>query len=232
MNDSMINATPIKVAVLDDHPLIRSAFEYSLQNSPEMVLVASCATRQEMIALMKQQEVDVLVLDYLLSDTDADGLVMVRFFRNHYPELKILVSSSVESPAIVQLVMRAGVKGFIGKSKNFAEVTLAIQTVATGKNYLSKDMQHNLDKSTEPDRSMVPYIQPRETVQDFTVLIRSLTPREIEVVRCYLDGMSLKQISEKFMRHIKTISGQKQSAIRKLGLRSDAELFKFKDSLK
>lgn len=227
-----VNSTRIKVAVLDDHPLIRNAFEYALQHSNEMVLVASCATRQEMSAVMKHQEIDVLVLDYLLSGSDADGLVMVRSFLSHYPELKILISSSLESPAIVQLVMQAGVKGFIGKSKNFSEVAAAIQVVASGKQYISSDMQFELDKSTEQDRSMVPYIQPREVTPDAALLIRVLSPREIEVVRCYLDGMSLKQISEKYMRHIKTISGQKQSAIRKLGLRSDAELFKFKDYLK
>lgn len=232
MCSSAVSPALIKVAVLDDHPLIRNAFEYSLQHSPDMVLVASCATRQEMAAVMKHQQVDVLVLDYLLSDSDADGLVMVRSFLSHHPGLKILVSSSVESPAIVQLVMQAGVKGFIGKSKNFSEVAVAIRTVAAGKQYLSGDMQFELEKSTEQDRSMVPYIQQREGNQDAALLIRSLSPREIEVVRCYLDGMSLKQISEKFMRHIKTISGQKQSAIRKLGLRSDAELFKFKDYLK
>lgn len=227
-----VNPTRIKVAVLDDHPMIRNAFEYALQNSNEMVLVASCATRQEMSAVMKHQEIDVLVLDYLLSGSDADGLVMVRSFLSHYPELKILISSSLESPAIVQLVMQAGVRGFIGKSKNFSEVAVAIQVVASGKQFISSDMQFELDKCTEQDRSMVPYIQPREATPDAALLIRALSPREIEVVRCYLDGMSLKQISEKFMRHIKTISGQKQSAIRKLGLRSDAELFKFKDYLK
>jgi DNA-binding CsgD family transcriptional regulator len=55
--------------------------------------------------------------------------------------------------------------------------------------------------------------------------ILSLSPREHEVLRCYLAGMSVSDIAAKFARSSKTISTQKQSALRKLGIRSDAELF-------
>ena len=58
-----------------------------------------------------------------------------------------------------------------------------------------------------------------------------LSPREREVLRCCLDGMSVTDIAEKFARSIKTISSQKQSAYRKLGIRTDTELFKIKHEL-
>ena len=48
------------------------------------------------------------------------------------------------------------------------------------------------------------------------------------MIRCYLDGLSITQIAGKYARSRKTISGQKQTALRKLGLRSDLELFKYK----
>ncbi|MEV8761136.1 helix-turn-helix transcriptional regulator, partial [Klebsiella pneumoniae] len=60
----------------------------------------------------------------------------------------------------------------------------------------------------------------------------SLSPREREVLRCCLDGMSVTDIAEKFARSVKTISGQKQSAFRKLGVRSDNELFKIEYQIK
>lgn len=52
-----------------------------------------------------------------------------------------------------------------------------------------------------------------------------LSPREHDVLRCYLAGMSVSDIASKFSRSRKTISTQEQSAFRKLGIRSDAELF-------
>jgi len=58
-----------------------------------------------------------------------------------------------------------------------------------------------------------------------------LSPREREVLRCCLEGMSVTQIAEKFARSVKTISGQKQAAFRKLGVRNDNELFKIQHQL-
>jgi DNA-binding CsgD family transcriptional regulator len=53
----------------------------------------------------------------------------------------------------------------------------------------------------------------------------ALSPKEREVLRCYLGGMSVSEVASKFKRSIKTISTQKSSACRKLGVRTDAELF-------
>jgi len=59
----------------------------------------------------------------------------------------------------------------------------------------------------------------------------ALSPREHEVLRCTLDGMSTSDISAKFSRAMSTISTQKKSAYQKLGIRSDAELFKIRNLL-
>ncbi len=221
----------IKIAVLDDHPMIRSAFEFSSANSPDLMLVEACATRQKLLATLRSHHVDVLVLDYLLGESEVDGLVLIRQLLSHFPQLKILVSSSLESPGIVQLILRAGGKGFIGKSKSFSEIAQAIREVAAGQEFLTEDMRFQLARIAEEDGEMKAYVQPGKNDESVSTRMKTLTPREIEVLRCYLNGMSLSQIATKFARHIKTISGQKQGALRKLGFRSDAELFLFKDHL-
>jgi two component transcriptional regulator, LuxR family len=63
------------------------------------------------------------------------------------------------------------------------------------------------------------------------VSLSALSPKEQEVIRCFLTGMTVTDIAEKFHRSLKTISGQKQSAMRKLGLKADHELFIIKDEL-
>lgn len=221
----------INIVVLDDHPMIRSAFEFCCANSTDLKLLAACATRQEMLAALRNHNVDVLVLDYLLGESDVDGLIMIRQVLSHFPQIKILVSSSMESPGIVQLILRAGGKGFIGKSKSFNAIAHAIRVVAEGKEYLTEDMRFELARIAEEDGEMKAYVQPGSVDDSVSARLKMLTPREMEVLRCYLNGMSLSQISVKFARHIKTISGQKQGALRKLGFRSDAELFLFKDHL-
>lgn len=217
-----------QIAVLDDHPLIGKAMQYRLAQEPQLDLAGAFAQRQQLMAFLQRHPLDILVLDYMLGEDQLDGLQMVKQLRLHYPQLKILVSSAVEKPAIVQLLLKAGVQGFVGKSHDQEVLIDAIHQISRGKRFLTPDMMLELDKFQESDREMHDYLAPRQAGDDITLLLRELSPREIEVIRCYLDGLSITQIAGKYARSRKTISGQKQTALRKLGLRSDLELFKYK----
>ena len=217
-----------QIAVLDDHPLIGKAMQYRLAQEPQLDLAGAFAQRQQLMTFLQRQPIDILVLDYMLGEDQLDGLQMVKQLRLHYPQLKILVSSAVEKPAIVQLLLKAGVQGFVGKSHAQEVLIDAIHQICRGKRFLTPDMMLELDKFQESDREMHDYLTPRQAGDDITLMLRELSPREIEVIRCYLDGLSITQIAGKYARSRKTISGQKQTALRKLGLRSDLELFKYK----
>lgn len=217
-----------QIAVLDDHPLIGKAMQYRLAQEPQLDLAGAFAQRQQLMTFLQRQPIDILVLDYMLGEDQLDGLQMVKQLRLHYPQLKILVSSAVEKPAIVQLLLKAGVQGFVGKSHDQEVLIDAIHQICRGKRFLTPDMMLELDKFQESDREMHDYLTPRQAGDDITLMLRELSPREIEVIRCYLYGLSITQIAGKYARSRKTISGQKQTALRKLGLRSDLELFKYK----
>ncbi len=217
-----------QIAVLDDHPLICKAMQYRLAQEPQLDLAGAFAQRQQLMNFLQRHPLDILVLDYMLGEDQLDGLQMVKQLRLHYPQLKILVSSAVEKPAIVQLLLKAGVQGFVGKSHDQEVLIDAIHQICRGKRFLTPDMMLELDKFQESDREMHDYLTPRQAGDDISLLLRELSPREIEVIRCYLDGLSITQIAGKYARSRKTISGQKQTALRKLGLRSDLELFKYK----
>ena len=217
-----------QIAVLDDHPLIGKAMQYRLAQESQLDLAGAFAQRQQLMSFLQRHPIDILVLDYMLGEDQLDGLQMVKQLRLHYPQLKILVSSAVEKPAIVQLLLKAGVQGFVGKSHAQEVLIDAIHQICRGKRFLTPDMMLELDKFQESDREMHDYLTPRQAGDDITLLLRELSPREIEVIRCYLDGLSITQIAGKYARSRKTISGQKQTALRKLGLRSDLELFKYK----
>ncbi|XXN62639.1 response regulator [Enterobacter ludwigii] len=218
-----------QVAVLDDHPLIGKAIQYRLAQEDALDLAGAFSQRQQLMAFLQRQSVDVLVLDYMLGEEELDGLQMVKQLRVRYPEMKILVSSAVEKPAIVQLLLKAGVHGFVGKSEDQEVLIAALHQVCRNKRFLTADMLLEMDKFQESDREMHDYLMPRQMGDEITLLMRELSPREIEVIRCYLDGLSITQIAGKYARSRKTISGQKQTALRKLGLRSDLELFKYKE---
>jgi two-component system capsular synthesis response regulator RcsB len=172
-----------------------------------------------------------LVLDFLLGERELDGLALVKQLRNHYPQQKILISSSMESPAIIKMVLSAGVKGFIGKSHNMPEIVHAIRQVALGRLFLSKEVAYEVENLYVMSEDALDTSLETCSKGNIYERVKTLSPREMEVVRCFLDGLSVSQIAVKFKRSRKTVSGQKQSALKKLGLRSDSELFKYSQDL-
>ena len=125
--------------------------------------------------------------------------------------------------------IRAGAHGFVGKSQETDDLLQAIRTVARDRIYLAPAMSLELDKltGTQTVNSDLAFDANTRLTQ-----YAELSPKESEVLRCCLDGMSVSQIAIKFVRSRKTISGQKQSAFRKLGIHSDTELFKLQTHLK
>lgn len=214
------NRSPLRVALLDDHPLIRNGFAMRMQPERDIEVVALYASSREMLQALSSTSIDVLVLDYSLQPHEVDGLNLIRLLAVRYPAMRLLVSSASELPAIVALSLRTGASGFIGKSQGLDELLRAIRQVGSGKVYLQPGIepgQRQAAVSGEPASA--------ERAQTLAAT-PGLSAREQEVLRCCLEGMSVSQIASKFNRSVKTISAQKIAAFRKLGIRNDIELFK------
>lgn len=218
---------PLRVAVLDDHYLIQMALELRLSREADMRVVGAFSNSRDLLASLSDTPADLLVLDYALGASELDGLHLIGLIRRRFPTLCILVSSSAESPSVVNLSLSVGANGFFGKSESAELLVEAIRKVASGETYVSPGLAYRLG------RQPLTVGLPSPDVKGGQRLLNdpSLSPKEREVLRCCLDGMSVSQISRKFMRSMKTISGQKQAAFRKLGVRTDAELFKLQHSL-
>ncbi|MCO5400737.1 response regulator transcription factor [Ralstonia soli] len=223
---------PIRVVVLDDHAVVRHGLAARLKQESDIEVTALFASGREVVQALKDSavEVDVLLMDYSLGPAEIDGLNLIRLIRVRYPDLKILVASAHHNKATVGMVMHAGARGFVGKEEELSELVRAIRTVATGGKRLNDTLAAEMERDALAD---APAAAADGAAGDLAALVDrpELSPREREVLRCCLDGMSVTDIAEKFARSIKTISSQKQSAYRKLGIRTDTELFKIKHEL-
>ncbi|MBS4087141.1 MULTISPECIES: response regulator transcription factor [Pseudomonas] len=217
--------SPLRIALLDDHALIREGLKIRLSTESDFKIVGVHSSSAELQEALRTESADLLILDYQLSDGELDGLRLIQLLRSHYPEMRILIFSSLERPATVNMAIRAGANGFFGKSQQTEELVRAIRMVALDRLYLSPEMAADLD--TTP-AVQVPGTTDGASVAGGDALVDypALSPKEREVLRCCLEGLSVSQIALKFMRSRKTISGQKQAALRKLNVRTDTELFK------
>jgi DNA-binding NarL/FixJ family response regulator len=218
-------STTHTVMLLDDHEMVRQGIELGLSKEADLAVIGSFGTGRELLEALKQRPADVVVMDFILAPSDSDGLSLIQVLHRRFSTCRLLIVCSHYTPAIVSLSLKAGCRGIMGKSQNLTELITAIRTVAQGRIYLQL--------------CMVPALQGVQSVleggkikseTDFSIPLRfneCLTPKEQEVLRCFLDGMSVNSIAQKFSRSASTISTQKQSAYRKLGIRNDSELFKF-----
>ncbi|CAJ0813729.1 response regulator transcription factor [Ralstonia flaminis] len=224
---------PIRVVVLDDHAVVRHGLAARLKQEADIEVSGMFASGREVVQALKDNavEVDILLMDYSLGPAEIDGLNLIRLIRVRYPDLRILVASAHHNKATVGLVMHAGARGFVGKEEELSELVRAIRTVAAGGKRLNATLAAEMERDALAADAPAPTSAVDGNQLSALVDRPELSPREREVLRCCLDGMSVSDIAEKFARSIKTISSQKQSAYRKLGIRTDTELFKIKHEL-
>ncbi len=213
------------VMLLDDHEMVRQGIELGLSKEADLTVIGTFGTGRELLDALARRPADVVVMDFILAPSDNDGLSLIQALNRRFSRCRPLIVCSHYTPATVSLSLKAGCWGILGKTQNLTELITAIRTVAQGRIYLQP--------------CMVPALQGIQSVLDVAnmkskmdvstsmQLNACLTPKEQEVLRCFLDGMSVNSIAAKFSRSASTISTQKQSAYRKLGIRSDSELFKF-----
>ncbi|KTC44554.1 LuxR family transcriptional regulator [Pseudomonas fluorescens ABAC62] len=215
--------SPLRVSLLDDHAVIRDALKIRLSLEADLKVVGVYGNSRDLIEGLRDSQTDLLLLDYQLGDGEIDGFRLIQTIRIQFPTLRIIIFSSAEKAATVSMCIRAGVNGFVGKSQETDELLKAIRTVALDRIYLSPAISAQLHKL--PSAPLEDHL-PSSDAEHAPVNLEGLSPKELEVLRCYLEGMSVTQMATKFSRSTKTISGQKQSALRKLGIRTDAELHK------
>lgn len=231
---SLLHDKKITVVLLDDHPMIRFSFEVAAAKEKDIMMAATFGYSHELLAWLRDNHADVLMLDYILNSDEMDGLSLIKQIQAHHPELKILLSSSMESLAVIRAAFMLGIKGYITKREETQFYFDAVRRVAAGQRYMPENIAVELSQVPTRKRDnalleMAFTAQPQDN--DLAKLSKLLTPREAEVIRCFLDGMAIVDIADKLKRSRKTISGHKQTGMKKLGIGSDLELFKYRDDL-
>ncbi|WP_242540397.1 response regulator transcription factor [Trinickia mobilis] len=235
------NRTPIRVAILDDHAVVRLGIQAHLAEQHDIAVVASFAHSRELLDWLPKNRVDVLVLDYSLGPDEIDGLNLIQMIRSRFADCRILVSSAFNAPMTVALTARAGARGFFGKDESLRDLVRAIRKVHAGGTYFNSLLGTDAAplsprRASRPEAPAGACIGHGDASGDASGAPPSakllLSPREYEVLRCCLAGMTISDIASKFSRSPKTISAQKHAAFRKLGIRSDYELYGVSEEIK
>jgi two-component system, NarL family, captular synthesis response regulator RcsB len=207
----------IRVIIADDHPVILFGAAQALLRFPEIEVVGQARQSTELIQLLQKTPCDVLVSDLAMPGGQyGDGMPLLGYVGRQFPHVRIAVLTMLENPALLKRLREVGVLAVISKGDDLSHIGLAIIQVMRGKEYIGPSVQAALDSM-----GMSASGQQRDVV---------LSKRELEVVRLFVSGMTITEIAAQLCRSIKTISTQKNTAMRKLGIERDSELFQYAQS--
>ncbi len=208
-----MNSLAIRVALADDHPVIRLGVRSALEEAPAIQCIGAVADSSELVALLKREPCDVLVTDYAMpGGAFGDGLELLGYLMLHFPSLRIVVMTGLDQPGLIHRLDSSGVAGIVSKSDDLSQVQAAVMAAYAHRRFHSPAVTELLRRRE----------QRRVTV---------LSPKEVEVVRLFLEGLSITEIATRLDRKKQTVSTQKVNAMRKLGVERDAELYSFAPDL-
>ena len=121
---------PIRVVLVDDHPMLREGTAALLAAQPDLAVVGQTGLGAEALALVEGLAPDVLVLDLHLPD--VGGVEVARRVRAARPATAILVLSSYEDAGYVRALLQLGARGYLGKAATGEEIVAAVRAAARG----------------------------------------------------------------------------------------------------
>lgn len=205
---SRMNGARIGVLLMDDHVVVREGLRALLERQDGIDVVAEAGSVGEALGL--EVEPDVVVADLVLPD--ERGAEVVRRLKERHPDAAILVLTMVDNPTDVQLCLAAGARGYLLKETASTELVDAVRKVAGGEDYL----QPSLGAALARWRDTPGRIHARA--------IDNLSQREREVLRLIALGHTNAEIATMLYVSVRTVENHRASVMRKLGLRTRAEL--------
>lgn len=197
----------IKIALIDDHTIVRSGFAQLLNLEQDIAVAGEFDSASDAFRGLTQTPVDVAVID--ISMPDENGLSLLERLRQHDPAFKAIILSIYDSASFVKKALDAGAQGYLSKRCGPSELTSAIRTVAAGKRYLCADALVNL---SNPDINNV---------------LADLTKRELEVFDQLIQGKEVKEIAQALFLSHKTVHVHRANVLSKLNLTNNVDLIRF-----
>jgi DNA-binding NarL/FixJ family response regulator len=204
-----------RIVIVDDHPFVREGLKQLLAGQADFVLSGEASSARDAQATIANTKPDVAVVDLALGQDD--GIELVRWIRNEYPDVRVLVLSMQDEALYAERLLRLGVSGYVMKNVASTDFLGALRKVARGQKHVSAAMGERLLSQVARGRTPGQSEDP----------VSALTDRELEVFRLIGDGISTREISERLNLSMKTVDAHRRHMREKLNLRSTSELIRY-----
>jgi two-component system, NarL family, response regulator len=170
---SQVQKSPIRVLIVDDHPVVRAGLASLLRKETVLKVVGSAHSAEEALAMLDRAVIDLMLLD--LRMPKISGIDMLHLLKSRSNAPAVVILSSYEYEDEIYRAVKAGAGGYLSKNASRAEIVCAVTTVSAGGKYFPE--------------AIAARIAERESRS-------SLSPREIEILEMVAKGLTNKEIGQ------------------------------------
>jgi DNA-binding NarL/FixJ family response regulator len=196
------------IVIVDDHLIVRRGFKEMLNGEISFNVVYEAASGEELIQYLKDNQCDVILLD--ISLPGQNGVDVLKYIRDRYPQIKVLVLSGFPEEKYAMPMIKNGANGYICKDCEEEELIKAIHLVSVGRRYFSPAVTEIMASELLMDTEELPH--------------ERLSERELQVFIRLSQGESVSDIANVLNLSVKTISTYRTRLKEKMGLGSNAEM--------
>jgi DNA-binding NarL/FixJ family response regulator len=205
---------PLRVILADDHTLVRAGIRALLEKLPEVQVLAEAGDGREVLDLVKSHAPDVVLMDVAMPG--LNGLEATARMMKEFPKVRVIVLSMHQNEEYVWRALKAGAVGYLLKKAATTELQTALQRVAHGEIYLSREISSRLLKKF-----------PLAGIADRKSPLEQLTSRQREVLQLIAEGQNTKQIAEILKVSPKTVEYHRMKLMECLNVHDIPGLVRF-----
>ncbi|RDI57222.1 response regulator [Microvirga subterranea] len=199
-----------QILIADDHDIVRDGLRALLETRSNWTVVAEARNGQEALELATATRPDIVILDYAMPV--MNGVEVVRQMRARRLRSEVLVFTMHDDDNVIREALQAGIRGYLLKADARSHLVEAVETLARHEAYISGKVSGALIDATLGGRSTAG---------------SPLTARERTIVQLIAEGRTNKEICPILRISIKTVETHRASALRKLGVRTTADLIRY-----
>lgn len=199
-----------RILIADDHDIVRDGLRALLETRADWTVVAEASNGQEALELATETRPDVVILDYAMPI--LNGVEVAKQMRARRLRAAVLIFSMHDDDDVIRDALQSGIRGYLLKADARSHLIEAVETLARHEAYISGKVSGALLDVVFDGRSRVG---------------SPLTARERTVVQLIAEGRTNKEICPILRISVKTVETHRASALRKLGVRTTADLIRY-----